>query len=293
MAYVPLTSLNWDDRFSKAVIVSAIVHTLLVFWVHFKQVNPELFDPLDRPLDVVLVNTRTEERPLNPEVLAQANLDGGGTVEEDRQARSPLPASMEDASAAQAQMESRVQALEREAQEIMQRLKSEHALPDSRPAPPAEPQPPAPEPVPSDLAARSLEMARLAARIDQQWDAYQKRPRRLTPGPRAMEYTFARYMDDWRIKVENFGNLNYPEAARRNKIYGSLVLMACINADGSLESAELHRSSGSKILDTAALRIIEMAAPFASFSPEMRKKADIFCFPRTWTFTRSDQLTSE
>jgi protein TonB len=137
-------------------------------------------------------------------------------------------------------------------------------------------------------------MARLQARIDQQLDDYQKRPRRMfAVGARAQEYTFAQYVDDWRLKVERVGNLNYPEAARREGLYGSLVLTVNINADGSLESVQVDRPSGSKILDAAAVKIVEMAAPYAPFTPAMRKKVDILGITRTWTFTRSDQLTSQ
>ncbi len=278
---------------ANAIMVSAIVHVLLIFGlVPVVPVNPKLFEDPNKPLDVVLVNTRTRERPLNPEVLAQANLDGGGTVEADRQVTSPLPVSPEDSlAAAEAEMAARVQALEQQARELMQRAQSEHALPESRPEPMPEAKPPAP--APNDLAARSLEMARLAARIDQQWDAYQKRPRRMFVGARAVEFTFARYVEDWRLKVERVGNLNYPEAARRNKLYGSLVLTVSINADGTVESVQIDRSSGSRILDAAAVNIVEMAAPYAPFPEEMRNKVDILGITRTWTFTRSDQLTSQ
>lgn len=280
---------------ANAVLVSAIVHVLLIFGLApVLPVNPKLFEDPNQPLEVVLVNTRSQERPLNPEVLAQANLDGGGTVEEDRQAKSPLPVSPEDSrAAAQAEMTARVQALERQARELMQRAQSDYAMPETRPEPPTEARPTTPTPAPADLAARSLEMARLAARIDQQWDAYQKRPRRMFVGARAVEFTFARYVEDWRLKVERVGNLNYPEAARRNKLYGALVLTVSINPDGTVESVQIDRSSGSRILDAAAVNIVEMAAPYAPFPEEMRNKVDILGITRTWIFTRSDQLTSQ
>ncbi len=280
------------SNMTNAVLVSAILHVVVIFSMTPLGVNPRLFEDPLKPLDVILVNARTETRPLNPEALAQANLDGGGTVEAARQATSPLPASPEDSVAA-TQAEARVQALEQQAQELMQRLKSDYAVAEARPEPQPEPRPPTPTPAPQDLAARSLEMARLAARIDQQWDAYQKRPRRMFVGARAVEFTFARYVEDWRLKVERVGNLNYPEAARRNKLYGSLVLTVSINADGTVESVQIDRSSGSKVLDAAAVRIVEMAAPFAPFPEEMRNKVDILGITRTWTFTRSDQLTSQ
>ncbi|MDW8323744.1 MAG: energy transducer TonB [Burkholderiales bacterium] len=276
---------------NRALVLSALIHVVIVFGLApMTPLDPRVFEEPQLPLEVVLVNTRTESRPLNPELLAQVNLDGGGTVDEPRQAKSPLPVSPMD-SAAAAEAEARVQALERQTQEFVQRASADYSLPPPRPQPHTQSHPPSP--TAAELAARSLEMARLAARIEQDWDAYQKRPRRMYVGARAVEFTFARYVEDWRLKVERIGNLNYPEAARRNKIYGSLVLTVSINADGTVESIHIDRSSGSRILDAAAVKIVEMAAPFAPFPEEMRAKVDILGITRTWTFTRSDQITSE
>ena len=280
--------------FSNAVMLSTIVHVLVIFGVTHTPVNPKLFENPNPPLDVVLVNAKTKDKPLKADVLAQANLDGGGNVEENRQAATPLPAAdREQAMSAEAEFNARVQALEAQARDLMRQIKSDYKVPAQAPAPPVEPRPATPDPAPLDLAARSLEMARLQARIDNQMDEYQKRPRRMFVGARAQEYTFAQYVEDWRIKVERVGNLNYPEAARRNRLYGSLVLMVNINADGTLESVQVERSSGQKILDAAAVKIVEMAAPFPAFPESMRKKVDILGISRTWSFTRSDQLTSQ
>src|ERR1019366_6937443 len=87
-----------------------------------------------------------------------------------------------------------------------------------------------------DLVQKSLEIARLEAQIDKTWDAYQKMPRRKFIGARTQEYRFAQYIEDWRVKVERIGNLNYPEQARRQKIFGKLQLSVSINKDGSVES---------------------------------------------------------
>lgn len=279
--------------FSNAVMVSAIIHVAVIFGIQHQAVNPALFENPNPPIDVVLVNAKSRDRPLKADVLAQHNLDGGGTVEAERQATSPLPVSAQDQPmSAEADTQTRIQALEQQAKALMQQAKSSYQTAERPPQPEAEQSPPVPAPAPTNLAQRSLEMARLQARIDQNWDDYQKRPRRMFVGARAQEYTFAQYVDDWRIKVERVGNLNYPEAARRAGLYGSLVLTVNIHADGSLESVQLDRSSGSRILDAAAIRIVEMAAPFAAFTPDMRQKVDILGITRTWTFTRSDQLTS-
>ena len=292
--YTPRTSADWDDRFTKAILISTIFHVLFIFGMQFKAANPKLFENPNPPLDVVLVNAKSRDKPLKAEVLAQHNLDGGGNVDEDRQAKSPLPASdQEQAMSAETEFNTRVKALETQTQALLAQIKSDYKIPEQKPAPQAEARPSSPIPAPLDLTARSLEMARLQARIDTQRDEYQKRPRRMFVGARAQEYTFAQYVEDWRIKVERVGNLNYPEAARRNRLYGSPILTVSINTDGSLESIQVDRSSGHKILDAAAVKIVEMAAPFAPFPESMRKQVDILGITRTWTFTRSDQIISQ
>lgn len=292
--YAPLTSADWDDRFTKAILVSAIFHVLFIFGMQFKAANPKLFENNNPPIDVVLVNAKSKTKPIKADVLAQHNLDGGGNVEEDRQAKTPLPASdREQAMSAEAEFNARVQALELKAQALMKQIKSDYSVPEQKPVAPADPRPASPVPAPLDLAARSLEMARLQGQINQQMDEYQKRPRRMFVGARAQEFTFAQYVEDWRIKVERVGNLNYPEAAKRNGLYGTLVLTVSIKDDGSVESIQIERSSGSKILDQAAVNIVEMASPYSRFPEAMRKKVDILGITRSWSFTRSDQLTSQ
>ena len=125
---------------------------------------------------------------------------------------------------------------------------------------------------------------------EDQGDEYQKRPKRAFVGATVREYAFARYVEDWVTRVEHVGNVNYPEAARRQGIYGSLKLTVSIYADGRIEKVEVDRSSGSKILDAAAEKIVRLGEPYPPFPDDMRKKADILSITRTWTFTRSDQL---
>jgi protein TonB len=144
-----------------------------------------------------------------------------------------------------------------------------------------------------DLRASSLEMARLEAQIAKQQDEYQKRPKRKFVGARTQEYRFATYVEGWRQKVEKIGNLNYPEAAKDQKLYGRLRMTVSIKADGSIENVEINESSGYKILDDAAKRIVEMASPYAAFSEDIRKDTDILSITRTWTFTKADSLASE
>jgi protein TonB len=112
-------------------------------------------------------------------------------------------------------------------------------------------------------------------------------------GGRAEEYRFARYVEDWRLKVEDVGNRHYPAVAREKKLYGSLLLTVGIRADGSLESIVIDRPSGKKILDAAAKSIVQMAAPYAPFPGDIRRDTDILYITRTWTFAPGDSLTSQ
>jgi protein TonB len=143
------------------------------------------------------------------------------------------------------------------------------------------------------MLQRSLEIARLEAQISKDFDAYQKLPRRKFIGARTQEYRFAQYIEDWRIKVERIGNMNYPQAARQKNIYGQLQLSVSIRADGSVEKVEVSRSSRQPILDAAARRIVKLAAPFSPLPPDIRKDTDILTITRTWTFTSADTLQSE
>jgi protein TonB len=272
-----------DMRIALALMASFALHGV-VLSTQFTLVNPRHFEDLIPPMEVVLVNAKTREAPLNPDVLAQVDLAGGGNVDEDRKAKSPLPYKAHPTEASVETAEARVKQLEEQARRLLTQLKSQAAV---EAAPQAAPRR---EVNSADLMAQASEAVRLQAQISRNWDEYQKRPRRKDIGANAKSYVFARYVEDWAAKVERIGNLNYPEAARSQRIYGSLMLTVSIHANGQLEKVELYKPSGSQILDQAAIRIVELAAPYAAFSKEMREQADIISITRTWTFTRSDQL---
>jgi protein TonB len=120
-------------------------------------------------------------------------------------------------------------------------------------------------------------------------EEYNQRPRKKFIGARVEEYRFAQYVEDWRQKIERIGNLNYPDAAK-GKLYGSLVLTVVIKANGDLERVEVNRSSGQSLLDDAARRIVQMAAPYAAFPEAIRRDTDVLEITRTWTFTNADRL---
>jgi len=242
----------------------------------------------DKALEIILVNSKSARRPSDAQALAQTNLDGGGNVDENRRAKTPLPPSArQQAGADLEQKQQRVQALEAQQQKLMAQARSK------RTTAPQELREAQPEPSPTlsgrELASSALAMARLEAEISKSVEEYNKRPRKKNIGVRADEYRFAQYVEDWRMKVERVGTLNYPDAAK-GKLYGSLVLSVNILSDGTVQKIEINRSSGHRILDDAARRIVQMASPYAAFPPDIRRDTDIIEITRTWAFTRNDAL---
>jgi len=272
-----------------ALGLSFVLHGV-VLSLHFK--FPDASRALqDKALDIILVNSKSARRPTHAQALAQANLDGGGNVEENRRAATPLPPSArQQAGSDLEQSRQRVRDMEAQQQRLLAEVKSKTRAPrqDSRESQPQN----APTLSGRDLASSAMAMARMEAEISKSVDEYNQRPRKKNIGTRADEYRFARYVEDWRLKVERVGTLNYPEAAR-GRLYGTLVLSVTINANGSVDKVELERTSGHKVLDEAALRIVRMAGPYAAFPEDIRRDVDQLVITRTWFFTSGDRVQAQ
>lgn len=241
----------------------------------------------DPSLEIILVNSRSETRPSNAQALAQANLDGGGTHDDGRRS-SPLPESfqMRDGDTLESARRM-VEQLEAEQKKLLSSLTGGDV-----------PQPmPTREVVPNKAAEGSAEetrqrLARVQAEIARQVSDYQKRPRKHHFMPSTSEYRYARYVEDWRARVEKIGNEHYPPEAR-GKVYGALRMTVSIRKDGSLADAIIENPSGSPVLDRAARRIIKLAAPFPPFPPEIARDTDILEITRTWMFTNDQFATRQ
>ncbi|MDR1528838.1 MAG: TonB family protein [Burkholderiales bacterium] len=273
----------------KFLIVSLAAHIFAISTVTFTKPLRKALD-LHQTMDVVLVNSATKAKPTKAEVLAQAHLDGGGNVDENRQASTHFPKLPEQTPQTQLAAEKKKREdLEKQVQKMLAQQDAIERVAVSQPEPKPELSD-VEQPSATRLMNRTLELIQLEAQIKEEFDAYQKRPRKLFIGSRAEEYRFARYIEDWRLKVERIGNLNYPEIARREKIYGSLIMTVSIKSDGSVYDVEIARSSGHRILDAAAVRIVDMAAPYAEFPADIRRDVDVICITRAWSFTRDSAL---
>ena len=279
---VPASGRNLKIALAGSLVLHAVLLSL-----HFRFPDAaRVFEA--KALEIILVNSKSAHKPVQAQALAQTNLDGGGNSEQERRIRTPLPAAPRQQRGNELeQAEKRVKDLEAQQQRLLAQARS--AAAQSTKIEREVQAEPVQMPSGRDLAHRALEMARLEGEIARDTDEYNKRPRVKNLGTRTEEYRFAQYMEDWRIKIERIGTLNYPEAAK-GKLYGNLMLSVRIKSDGSVERVEINRSSGHKILDDAARRIVQMAAPYAPFPVNLRRDTDILEITRVWNFTRSNRL---
>lgn len=278
------------DRLGLTLFFAVVIHAIIFLGISFK---PDLIHPpQDKhpPMEIILVHQRSKAAPDKAEFLAQANLEGGGNTEKKMRPSSPasLPLPREQAGRAQAVTRAASPARQRPPQdELMltqQPAKRRHQIQKETP-------PHRPEPLTAAaLVARSMEIASLSAEIDRSRKIYAQRLKHRYISSQAREYRDAAYLDAWRAKIERIGNLNYPEEAKRKKIAGSLILDVALNADGTIYKLSISHSSGKKILDDAALRIVRLAAPFAPFPEALRKDTDVLHITRTWQFLNDNTL---
>lgn len=282
--------------FMVMLAISIVVHAAILGGVRFTMPDP--FKSLNTvTLDVVLVNSRTQSAPEKPDTMAQASLDGGGNTDTPHQrAATPLPAKTLQAAndSSIAAKRERQAALESDAEKLMRELRDSGTTDKTQS--PTKPAPIRTAPAGSfdreGLMDQARDIARLEGEVAERQHAYQTRPRRAFFGGRAKEARFARYVEDWRLKIERIGNLNYPEQARDQSIYGKLVLSVEIRADGSLQSVKVDRSSGHDVLDEAATNIVRLAAPYGRFPPELARDFDTLTIVRTWSFTRENSFST-
>ena len=271
-------------RISFSALISILLHALFLFGIAFVLPKSLEMKKTSPPLEIILVNSKSR-KTTKADLLAQASLSGGGNTAENRRTRSPLPPREIKSNDDQVETDQeRLKSLEEESRHLLAKVRSsddpvvqtDRKIADSR-----------------DLVQKSLEIARLEAQIDNDMEAYQKIPKETEVSPSTREYRFARYVEDWRIKVERIGSLNFPEEAKKQQIFGSLLLDVCIRSNGELDRIEIVRPSGYKILDDAAIRIAKLAAPYAPLPRDIRKDTDILCIYRTWMFTRSNEMVSQ
>lgn len=274
------------DRFSFTLFMALALHAIVVLGITFAPESPR---SSAQTMEITLSQFDDETDPDEADFLAQTSQKGSGTEDEPVEMTSPQPTDISQPEIAEVQPEppSQVKPVPQQEQSVVQteaRSERQVSQPDT-----AEPESEEPLPVKEkkSLMERSLEIASLEARFDQQRQAYAKKPRvmRVTAAS-TLKSTNAWYVQNWVSKVTRVGNINYPKEARQSGIYGTLRMLVSLKKDGSIKELAILESSGSTVLDDAAIRIVRMAAPFAPFPGDMRENVDELEIIRTWVFER-------
>ena len=280
------------DRLGFTLFVATLLHLALILGVSFTLAKP---GQISKTLEITLSTFKSEEKPKEADFLAQDNQQGSGTLEHKAAPKTTEQAPFQDSKVNKVTPAAAPQPTQRK-----EAVATKTALTTSKPQPQKaptkqkeeEPQPDAQQAPIFDTTQLSAEIASLEAQLAQEQQLYAKRPKihRLNAAS-TMRDKGAWYKDEWRKKVERVGNLNYPEEARRQRIYGSLRMLVSINRDGTLYEVQVLEPSGQQVLDQAALRIVRLAAPFAPFTGDLAD-IDRLEIIRTWRFERGDRLSS-
>lgn len=279
--------MNWR-QFSTlqwALGVSIAVHAVLLT-VRF--VDPESFERIfeDTPLEVILVNAKSDEKPVKAQAIAQANLAGGGELETGR-ATSPLPPSALVAEGDSAEDTQRqVEAMQEQQTLLLAQIRSQLAALPPQEAKPAQ--------TAQQIAReeRRRQLTKLLAEIERRINEENARPKKRYISPATQEKAYAVYYDSMRRKIEDRGTENFPQIAG-NKLYGNLTMTLTVNSDGKVLDAQVVQSSGNTALDRRAQAIAKSAGPFDGFTTEMRRQADQLVLVAQFRFTRDETLETK
>jgi protein TonB len=272
----PVTS---TDRMAMTVFFAIALHAIIILGITFGRHDEPPPENILPTLDIT-VSSRTTPPPDEADYLAQTSQDGGGNTTEKvkptqaipEQAPAVMPQQPAPSPAQVIATDTAVTKVHQENTEIPETVK--------------------PEVTATELIERSMEMVNLNEQLNESMQAYAQRPRHIYVSARTQEYKYANYMSEWVKKVERVGNLNYPDEARRAGLSGKLIMDVTMNADGTVRNISIMRPSGHKVIDEAATRIVNLAAPFPPFPEEILKEADIMHITRTWEFSTTNRLKS-
>lgn len=278
-----------SDRLGMTVFFALLFHGIIILGVTFIS-EPSAKQDIPPSLDIILVNTSNNETPEKADYLAQSSQDGGGNSEKklrrtdlfsaptlsdlpgiaQQQPVTLAPSKIEDAKKAFLTVKNSAYQTPTQEQESKEEKTERKLTPQQQ----------------NELAARMAEELSLT------FQEYSQKPKEKYLNSRTKEYVAAGYMRGWIDRVERLGNADYPDAAIREKLSGTLILDVVIRADGTLQEINLRRSSGHQVLDDAAKRIVKMSSPFEPFPASLKKQADVIHITRSWEFQSNNQLRS-
>jgi len=274
--------LPWPPTLLQSTLLISVALHAVLLTIRF--VDPERFNRVfeDTPLEVILVNARSSEKPVKAQAIAQADLAGGGNQDQGR-ATSPLPASeLNSLGIDTDEAEQQINQMQAQQQQLLADLRRQIAL-----LPVPDPTRPVQTPDQAQREERRRQMLRTLAEIEKRINEENARPRKRYISPATQGQVYAVYYDKLRRRIEERGTRDFPEY-KGQKLYGELIMNITIDARGRIVDAEIVQASKSELLNRRALAIARAASPFGDFTDAMRKQADQIVVTSRFRFTRNE-----
>jgi len=279
---------NNSARFSIALLIAIAIHLFIIFAISF--VPPEKEKKrAPQALDVVLLKHSTETPPEEPDYLAAAEHKGGGIAPEKNKPKTLNPGKKPQKGNAKKNVPLLVP--KKSAPPLVKKsvLSSNKKAPkkavkiEKKQKPKVQKQ----KLINSNyLSQLKKQIIDLEADLDYETNVYTKRTKHKYLNASTAKAVDAEYVRQWTRKIERIGNLNYPDQAKRDKLSGTLILSVTLSPKGKVININIRNSSGHKILDNAAIRIVKLAAPFAPVPKNVLQNNNALVITRTWLFTQ-------
>jgi len=297
-----------QDRLSVGLFIALLLHLFIIFGLGFAM--PQSSARLSSRMDVVLVQTKTESEPVKAKFLAQVNQDGGGDSQEVQRASSPTNADYPDpipniTSAAVPQNIAAAPKPKKQTQLLAKKSKIKTHDPKPTKTPKPDPKtsgidlqstPNIPKISASSLILNAKQaVASLQAELDANLQSFKDKPPHKYISARTKAHAYASYMDSWRIKVERLGQRHFPQAARKQKLFGSVILDVAIRSDGTVIDVQIMEPASDSILNDAAVRIANLGSPYAIFTDQIKAELGengILHIIRTWRFDSDGRFSN-
>lgn len=291
-AAVTSAKVSASDRLIFTLFLSLALNAVVILGIGF-DFHDLIKDESPPPtLEVILVEPNDTQAPEDADFLAQVDQTGMGNTREQK-----TPRTVEAAPELPVPLDGQSEVLrpEQTAEQVpvaQKEVLTRHDAPTQVYSLENQDKQPAEETTSAELLRRGQEIARLTAEIRQSFEVYSKQEKHRYISASTQSHRDAAYLDAWRRKIEKVGNLNYPDAAKRAGLSGSLIMDVAINPNGTIREVTILRPSGHKVLDDAALRIVRLAGPYAPLPPQMLEDTDVLHITRTWLFTSGNELST-
>ncbi len=292
-----IAHVSSTDRLIFTLFMSIAINAAVILGITFAPSSLFNDDETEfSTINITLVDSHTQDQDVESELYAQSNQSGAGNTDDPsrpstQQSATPLPVPVSGESEILQPNQSTDTAISAVERDMLTSFDS----PDSVVTEEDASKDASEQPSAAELLALGREIARLSAEIDQSTAIYSSKPdeKHRFVAANTKAFRDAAYLDGWRKRIERVGNLNYPDEAKRAHLSGSLTMDVAINHDGTIRSINILKSSGHKLLDDSAIRIVRLAAPYAPLPAEMRKDTDVLHITRTWQFLSGNRLSTK